>query len=300
MNETVITARAPAYIRHQGIKALWFLLPNLIGFAILNLYPVFRAAVLSFTNWDGFKKKDFIGFANYVNLFGDTTFLISLKNTLLYTLLTVPVAVLLGIGMALLMNSKFRTIKIFRTIYFLPQVTSMIAVGLVWSLILANNGPLNQLLMLLGNQNPPKWISSTQWALVSVGMVSVWRAMGYNAIIILAGLQGVNAELYEAAKLDGANSWQRFLHITLPGISPTIFFVLVNQMISSCKVFDIIMAMTQGGPGRATNVLAYFVYQRSFTDYRFGYACAAAFILFGIIMIFTVVQFLGQKKWVNY
>ncbi len=300
MNETVITARAPAYIRRQGIKALWFLLPNLIGFAILNLYPVFRAAVLSFTNWDGFKKKDFIGFANYVNLFGDTTFLISLKNTLLYTLLTVPVAVLLGIGMALLMNSKFRTIKIFRTIYFLPQVTSMIAVGLVWSLILANNGPLNQLLMLLGNQNPPKWISSTQWALVSVGMVSVWRAMGYNAIIILAGLQGVNAELYEAAKLDGANSWQRFLHITLPGISPTIFFVLVNQMISSCKVFDIIMAMTQGGPGRATNVLAYFVYQRSFTDYRFGYACAAAFILFGIIMIFTVVQFLGQKKWVNY
>lgn len=300
MNETVITARAPAYIRRQGIKALWFLLPNLIGFAILNLYPVFRAAVLSFTNWDGFKKKDFIGFANYINLFGDTTFLISLKNTLLYTLLTVPVAVLLGIGMALLMNSKFRTIKIFRTIYFLPQVTSMIAVGLVWSLILANNGPLNQLLMLLGNQNPPKWISSTQWALVSVGMVSVWRAMGYNAIIILAGLQGVNAELYEAAKLDGANSWQRFLHITLPGISPTIFFVLVNQMISSCKVFDIIMAMTQGGPGRATNVLAYFVYQRSFTDYRFGYACAAAFILFGIIMIFTVVQFLGQKKWVNY
>lgn len=300
MNETVITARAPAYIRHQGIKALWFLLPNLIGFAILNLYPVFRAAVLSFTNWDGFKKKDFIGFANYINLFSDTTFLISLKNTLLYTLLTVPVAVLLGIGMALLMNSKFRTIKIFRTIYFLPQVTSMIAVGLVWSLILANNGPLNQLLMLLGNQNPPKWISSTQWALVSVGMVSVWRAMGYNAIIILAGLQGVNAELYEAAKLDGANSWQRFLHITLPGISPTIFFVLVNQMISSCKVFDIIMAMTQGGPGRATNVLAYFVYQRSFTDYRFGYACAAAFILFGIIMIFTVVQFLGQKKWVNY
>lgn len=300
MSEKKVKVKAPAYIRHQRITAIWFLLPNIVGFVILNVYPLFRAGALSFTNWDGFNKNDFVGFSNYVKLFQDSTFLISLGNTLLYTVATVPLAVFFGILMALLMNVKFRSIKIFRTIYFLPQVTSMIAIGLVWSLILANNGPVNQFLMWLGVHNPPKWISSTQWALVSVEIVSVWRSMGYNAIILLAGLQGVNTELYEAAKLDGANSWQRFIHITLPGISPTIFFVLVTQMISSCKVFDIIMAMTQGGPGRATNVLAYFVYQKSFTEYKFGYACSAAFILFGIIMLFTLIQFIGQKKWVNY
>ena len=176
----------------------------------------------------------------------------------------------------------------------------MIAIGLVWSLLLANNGPVNQFLMFLGSKNPPKWISSSQWALFSVEIVTVWRSMGYNAIILLAGLQGVNTELYEAAKLDGASSFQCFLHITLPMLSPTIFFCMVTQMISSFKVFDVTMAMTQGGPGRATNVLAYFIYNKSFVDYRFGYASAAAFILFFIIMIMTAVQFIGQKKWVNY
>ena len=293
-------AKMPAYLRRQQRTAILFLLPNLVGFLIFILYPVFRALIISCTNWDGFQTMDWVGLKNYINLFSDQTFLISLKNTLLYTVVTVPLSIIAGILMALLMNIKLPGIKIFRTIYFLPQVTSMIAIGLVWSLILANNCPVNQILMAIGVSNPPKWVSSSTWALISVEIVTIWRSMGYNAIILLAGLQGVNAELYEAAKLDGASSVQSFAHITLPMLSPTIFFCLVTQMISSFKVFDIIMAMTQGGPGRATNVLAYFIYNKSFVDYRFGYASAAAFILFFIIMIMTAVQFIGQKKWVNY
>lgn len=298
-----MTKNTPAksiYMRKQQKTALYFLLPNLIGFAIFILYPVFRALIISGTDWDGFQSRNWVGLKNYIKLFSDQTFLISLKNTLLYTLVTVPFSIIAGVLMALLMNVKIPGIKVFRTIYFLPQVTSMIAIGLVWSLVLANYGPLNQFLMALGMENPPKWISSSAWALISVEIVSIWRSMGYNAVILLAGLQGVSIDLYEAAKLDGANRLQCFFKITVPMLSPTIFFCLVTQMITSFKVFDVIMSMTQGGPGRATNVLAYFIYNKSFVDYRFGYASAAAFILFFIIMIVTLVQFIGQKKWVNY
>lgn len=298
-----MTKNMPAksiYMRRQRKAAMCFLLPNLVGFAIFILYPVFRALIISCTNWDGFQTSEWVGLKNYISLFSDQSFLISLKNTLLYTLVTVPLSIIAGILMALLMNVKIPGIKVFRTIYFLPQVTSMIAIGLVWSLILANYGPLNQILMNFGLQDPPKWISSSAWALISVEIVSIWRSMGYNAIILLAGLQGVSKDLYEAAELDGANRLQCFFKITVPMLSPTIFFCMVTQMITSFKVFDIIMSMTQGGPGRATNVLAYFIYNKSFVDYRFGYASAAAFILFFIIMIVTLIQFIGQKKWVNY
>ena len=292
-------SKIPAYLRRQQKTAVLFLLPNLAGFLIFILYPVFRAFVISLSNWDGFATFDFIGIKNYISLFADESFIISLKNTMWYTIVTVPLSIIFGILMALLMNIKIPGIKIFRTVYFLPQVTSMIAIGLVWSMVLANYGPVNQALMAFGMQEPPKWISSSAWALISVEIVTIWRSMGYNAIILLAGLQGINIELYEAAKLDGADSWQRFCYITLPMLSPTIFFCLVTQMISSFKVFDVIMAMTQGGPGRATNVLAYYIYNKSFVDYRFGYASSAAFVLFFIILIMTLIQFIGQKKWVN-
>lgn len=292
--------KSSAYARTQAKTAVAFLLPNLTGFLIFIVYPVFRALIISLTNWNGFKQMDFVGISNYIRLFSDSTFIISLENTLLYTVVTVPLSIVFGILMALLMNVKLPGIKVFRTIYFLPQITSMVAIGLVWSLILAKQGPVNQILTMLGNTNPPKWISSSKYALTSVEIVSIWRSMGYNAIILLAGLQGISADLYEAAKLDGANGWKSFLHVTLPMLSPTIFFCLVTQMISSFKVFDIIIAMTQGGPGRSTNVLAYFVYNKSFIDSRFGYASAAAFIMFAIIMVFTAIQFIGQKKWVNY
>ena len=288
------------YKRAQRNTAILFLLPNFLGFLVFIVYPVLKSLYISFFNWDGLGTKEFIGFQNYIRLFQDSTFQISFLNNLHYTIVTVPLSIFLGIMIALLMNTKMAGIKAFRVIYFLPQVTSMIAIGIVWTTVLANYGPVNQILMSIGVDNPPQWLSSSTWALISVEMVSIWRSMGYNAIILLAGLQGINAELYEAAKIDGAGVFKRFTKITFPMLSPTIFLCTVLQFISSFQVFDTIMGMTQGGPGRATNVLTYYIYQRAFVDFRFGYASAVAYVLFIIILILTLVQFIGQKKWVNY
>mgnify|MGYP005754765907 FL=1 len=288
------------YKRAQRNTAILFLIPNFLGFLVFIVYPVLKSLYISFFNWDGLGTKEFIGIQNYVRLFQDSTFQISFLNNLHYTIVTVPLSIFLGIMIALLMNTKMAGIKAFRVIYFLPQVTSMIAIGIVWTTVLANYGPVNQILMSIGVENPPQWLSSSTWALISVEMVSIWRSMGYNAIILLAGLQGINAELYEAAKIDGAGVFKRFTKITFPMLSPTIFLCTVLQFISSFQVFDTIMGMTQGGPGRATNVLTYYIYQRAFVDFRFGYASAVAYVLFIIILILTLVQFIGQKKWVNY
>ena len=293
-------SRKSKSLGNQHKAAILFLLPNLLGFLIFIVYPVLRAFQISLHDWDGLTPPVFVGFSNYIQVFADSAFRVSLLNNVHYTLVTVPLGIGLGIAIAMLMNVKIPGIKIFRTIYFLPQITSMIAIGIVWTTVLANHGPVNQFLEFAGMKNPPQWLSSISWALISVEIVSVWRSMGYNAIILLAGLQGINAELYEAGKIDGANGWQRFIKITLPMLSPTIFFCTIMAVIGSFQVFDTIMGMTQGGPGRATNVLTYYIYQRAFVNQRFGYASAIAYVLFGIILIITLIQFRGQKKWVNY
>lgn len=289
-----------SYRKAQRNIALVFLLPNFLGFLLFIVYPVLKSLYISFFDWDSLATKEFVGLGNYIKLFSDSTFKVSFWNNIHYTVVTVPLSIIFGILIAMLMNTKIRGIQFFRVVYFLPQITSMVAIGIVWTTVLANYGPINQFLMTLGMENPPQWLSSSTWALISVEIVSIWRSMGYNAVILLAGLQGVNAELYEAAKIDGAGAFRRFFSITLPMLSPTIFLCLVMQLIGSFKVFDTIMAMTQGGPGRATNVLTYYIYQRAFVDWRFGYASAIAYVLFAIIMVLTLIQFVGQKKWVNY
>ncbi len=289
-----------SYKKAQRNIALIFLLPNFLGFVVFIVYPVLKSLYISFFNWDGLGTKEFIGLNNYISLLSDSTFKVSFWNNIHYTVVTVPLSIILGILIAMLMNVKLKGIQVFRVIYFLPQITSMVAIGIVWTTVLANYGPINQFLMTLGMENPPQWLSSTTWALISVEMVSIWRSMGYNAVILLAGLQGINVELYEAAKIDGAGAFRRFFSITIPMLSPTIFLCLVMQLIGSFKVFDTIMAMTQGGPGRATNVLTYYIYQRAFVDWKFGYASAVAYVLFAIIMVLTLIQFVGQRKWVNY
>lgn len=289
-----------SYKKAQRNIALIFLLPNFLGFVVFIVYPVLKSLYISFFNWDGLGTKEFIGLNNYISLLSDSTFKVSFWNNIHYTVVTVPLSIILGILIAMLMNVKLKGIQVFRVIYFLPQITSMVAIGIVWTTVLTNYGPINQFLMTLGMENPPQWLSSTTWALISVEMVSIWRSMGYNAVILLAGLQGINVELYEAAKIDGAGAFRRFFSITIPMLSPTIFLCLVMQLIGSFKVFDTIMAMTQGGPGRATNVLTYYIYQRAFVDWKFGYASAVAYVLFAIIMVLTLIQFVGQRKWVNY
>lgn len=283
------------------LTAYAFLLPNMIGFVAFIVIPVAFSFAMSFTNWDGHLQRDFVGFANYARMFANETFQISLVNTLVYTFFSVPVAVAIAIVFAVLLNRGGKAITAFRLFIFLPYVSSTIAIAAVWNLILHPSlGPVNQFLVQLGIGDPPRWFSSSQWALVSVIAVSIWKNVGYFMVIILAALQGIPSTLYESADIDGANPIQQFFRITIPLLTPAVFFAMVIGIIQSFKVFDLIFALTEGGPGRATNVLAYTVYQEAFQRFRMGYASALAVFLFLVIMIFTLVQFRGQKKWVQY
>lgn len=288
-------------LRQTRITAYTFLLPNLIGFVVFIVLPVIFSFTMSFTNWDGYLQREFIGFGNYVRMFENETFRISLTNTLVFTFFSVPVAVAMAIVLAVLLNYGSKMITAYRLFIFLPYVSSTIAIAAVWNLILHPSlGPVNQILIKLGIENVPRWFSSSQWALFSVIIVSIWKNVGYFMVIILAALQGIPSSLYECAEIDGAGRLQRFFNITIPLLTPAIFFATVIGIIQSFKVFDLIFALTEGGPGRATNVLAYTVYQEAFMRYRMGYASALAVFLFTVIMVFTFIQFRGQKKWVQY
>lgn len=282
------------------VIAYLFLAPSLAGLVVFILYPVLFTFFLSFTRWDGLTPLSWTGWENYRDLLEDETFRISLINNLYYTFVTVPVTIAFSIGLALMMNFKVRGIKTFRVLYFFPNVTASLAIGIIWAAMFTRDGPINTILRFLGVADPPAWLSSTTWALPAIMLVSIWKGVGYNAVILLAGLQGVSRSLYEAAQLDGAGKFKQFLHVTLPGLSPIIFFCVVMGVIGSFQVFDTIMAMTQGGPGRATNVLVYHIYMTAFHQYRFGYASAMSFILFLIVLTFTLLQMKMQKRWVTY
>ncbi len=287
--------------RHALKNGLIFITPNCIGFLVFIFIPVVVSFGLSFTDWDGFSPARFIGIQNYIKMFSSTSFLISLKNTIIYTVVFVPATLALSLLVAVALNRGVRGVKFFRTAFFLPHLSASVAVAVVWQLLYhPTMGPINQFLMTLGVDSPPKWLSSKDWAMLAVIIMSVWKSIGYYMIIFLAGLQGIPDYLYEASTIDGASKIQQFFKITIPSLSPTIFFCTIIGIIGSFKVFDQVYMLTEGGPGRATNVLAYTVYMEAFTRHRFGYASAIAYILFIMILVVTIIQFRGQKKWVNY
>ena len=282
-------------------KGYLFILPNFIFFFTFIVLPVLMGLVISFTDYNGFKQFNFVGLKNYIEMFRDEYFLVSLWHNLLYTLVTVPGTIVFALLLAILVNKGIRGSGIFKTMFFLPNISSMVAVGIVWAIIFnPTQGPLNSFLRSIGIDNPPMWLSSTNTALWSVMLVAIWKQAGYYMIIILAGLQSIPNQLYEAASIDGANGVRKFFKITLPMLSPTMFMVIILSIINSFQVFDLINIMTDGGPGRSTNVLVYRIYQEGFQKLQFGYASAMAYFLFLIIMVITLFQFRGQKKWVNY
>lgn len=285
----------------KTINGYLFLLPNLIGFVALTLIPVLISLGISFTNWDGFNKPEFVGLQNYMALFKDETFKISLLNNIYYTVGTIPFSMGIGLILALLMNSKIKFIGFFRVVYFLPYITAPIAVSVVWLAIYHPTlGPLNNFLMFMGIENPPIWTASVVWAMPAIIIMSIWKSCGYYMVLFLAGLQNISKSYYEAADIDGASRWKKFTVITVPLLSPTTFFAAVMGIISSFMVFDQIYILTSGGPGRATNVLVYHIYKESFQNYNFGYASAIAYFLFIVVLAVTLIQFRGQKKWVHY
>jgi multiple sugar transport system permease protein len=278
-----------------------FLLPNFVGFCIFTFIPILFSLILSFVKWDSANPMVFVGISNFKRLFTDETFKISLFNTIYYAVFTVPLTMVTSLGLAVALNQKLKGTNFFRTLFFFPHVASLVAVAVVWNMLFQPSmGPVNQVLSRLGIENLPGWTSSIEWAMPAVIIVSVWKSMGYYMILYLSGLQGIPRELYEAAEVDGASKFQKFKSITLPMLTPTTFFISIMLTISCFKVFDLISVMTNGGPGRATNVLVYHIYNTAFINYEFGYASAIAMILFAIVLIITIIQFRSEKKWVNY
>lgn len=304
MNITLASEQIKKQIKRQkrrdGLITLSFLAPNLIGFLVFTIIPVIATVVISMTEWNLIADPQWIGFKNYASMFGTKRFLKSLNNTFLYTVFTVPIGLFLALCLAVLMNRKIHGISVYRTIYYLPVVSSTVAVALLWKYIYADNvGILAGLFKYMGLESP-KWISSTKWALPSVMIMSVWKGLGYNIVLLLAGLQGISQTYYEAAKIDGANGWRQFTHITIPLITPTLFFLVIMSIISSFQVFEQTQILTEGGPGFASTTIVYYIYTSAFVNLKFGFACALAMFLFLIILIITIIQWIGQKKWVTY
>jgi multiple sugar transport system permease protein len=286
---------------HEGLAAGLFLLPNLIGFLIFTAIPVGAAFILAFYDYDLLLGASWAGLENFREMFTtDEVFRAALFNTVYFTAVSVPLSVVLGLVTAMLVNKALRGIVIFRSIFLLPYVTVTVALSLVWKWIyLPDIGLINSVLGVFGIDGPP-WLTSGTWAMPALILMSVWKGFGYNMVIFLAGLQGIPDHLYDAAKVDGATAWRRFLNVTLPLLSPTTFFVVVISVISSFQVFDQALIMTNGGPGTATTTLVLYIYQVGFQSFEMGYAAAVALVLFAAIFVFTVIQFLLQRRWVTY
>jgi multiple sugar transport system permease protein len=286
---------------HEGLAAGLFLLPNLIGFLIFTAIPVGAAFVLAFYDYDLLLGASWAGLENFREMFTtDEVFRAALFNTVYFTAVSVPLSVVLGLATAMLVNQALRGIVIFRSIFLLPYVTVTVALSLVWKWIyLPDIGLINSVLGVFGIDGPP-WLTSGTWAMPALILMSVWKGFGYNMVIFLAGLQSIPEHLYDAAKVDGATAWRRFLNVTLPLLSPTTFFVVVISVISSFQVFDQALIMTNGGPGTATTTLVLYIYQKGFQSFDMGYAAAVALVLFAAIFVFTVIQFMFQRRWVTY
>ncbi len=304
-NNIRIKSRISKSARSEEIAGYLFLLPNLLGVAGLIMVPVIGSLLLGFANWnlaEGLKGVTFAGFDNFQKLFTDVRFLTALKNNLIYTFTTVPITVVLAVILAAILNKAVYAKPVIRAMLFMPYVSSMVAVSVVWNVLLyPYDGPVNSILKSVFHiQNPPGWFTDKDWAMVGLVILAVWYTVGYYMIILIAGMQNISSSYYEAAEIDGANAWHKFRNITVPIVSPTIFFVLIIATINSFKVFDQIKIITDGGPGYSTTVLVYEIYRNAFGNYDFGYASAISWVLFLLVLILTIVQFASQKKWVHY
>ena len=285
-----------------------FLIPSLIGFAIFYFAPMVISVFISLTDWngldrlfaEGFVRQHFIGLTNYKDILASPEFWKVLKNTFTYIILYIPLMLIVSISVAGLLSQKRRGVGAFRVIYYIPVLTSWVAASLIWKSILAPQyGAMNNILALFGVEGPG-WLLDEKWAMPAIVLVSVWKDMGFFGLILLSGMVGINRSYYEAAEIDGAGAWTRFLKITLPLLTPSIFYVLIVSLINSFQLFPQIMIMTDGGPNGATQVMVERIYKYGFRYFKMGYASAFSWILFVIILIFTAIQMRGQKRWVNY
>lgn len=285
------------------LSGYMFIGPMFIGSTILVLYPIIASFFLSLTDWNfvtGLEGANFIGLDNFVALFSDAVFLKGLANNVIL-LLTVPIGLFLSLFLATIINKKVFMKDAFKVIYFMPYISSTVAIALVFQVLFhPTSGPVNQMLMTFGIENPPLWIAGVNWALPSVMIIIIWTQIGFQLILYIAALQNIPKELYEAAEIDGASSWYQFRKITVPLVTPTTFLLLIQGIVSTFKVFDLVRVLTDGGPANSTNIPVLYLYQQAFEELKTGYASAIAVILFVLLISFTLIQWIGQKKWVNY
>lgn len=288
-------------VQSESVTAYVLLIPTLVGIIVFSLGAVAAALVISFTRWDLITPPQWVGLANYQAMITqDTLAHTALWNTVYYTVGTVPVGVTLSLLLAIAMNQKIRGIVLYRTAYFLPVISSTVAVALLWDWIYAPDYGLLNFMLRTMHLPTSQWLGDPSTAMPAVIIMSIWRGLGFNMVIFLAGLQGIPQELYDAAKIDGADSWRSFRHITVPLLSPVLFFVTVLSIIGSFQVFDQTYVMTQGGPLNATTTVVYYIFQEGFQWFHMGYAAALGYMLFAVILIFTMAQFNLQRLWVHY
>ena len=281
-------------LNNQKFAGWIFILPALIGTLIFIVIPVICSFGLSFCKWDLINPVQFAGLDNYKEIFSEPLFFKILLNTIVFAVSTSVFGVIIPLILACILNSKIRGSEFFKTAYFLPFITPMIVIGIIWEWIFDPNiGFLANVLNLHIN-----WLYDTNFAMPALIIVSVWKLIGYNMIIFLASLSGISNSMFEAAKIDGANAYQTFKNVTVPLLSPAIFFVVIITAISSFQVFDLIYLMTQGGPLDSTNVLVYAIYKNAFEYFNVGKASAIAYVLFLIILVLTLIQWSFRKKMV--
>lgn len=287
----------------NALSGYLFISPMLFGIIVFTLFPIIASVVLSFTDWKfitGYDAIRFVGLQNYERLIDDSVFKQSLINNF-WLLLVIPVTLVLALVLSYLINNHVKGKNAFKVVYFMPNISSIVAVAVVFQIIFhPTYGPLNSMLKAIGISDPPMWLADPSYALLSVMMIMVWVELGYNMIIYIAALQSIPKDIYEAAEIDGASSWIKFRKITVPMLSATTIFLLVTEVIGSFKAFSLIKVLTNGGPSSSTSTIVFDLYDTAFVSLKTGYASAMSIVLFLCVLFITAVQWYGQRKWVNY
>lgn len=277
--------------RKEALIGWLFLAPEIVGMLLLNVFALGFSLYLSLSDWDmlsGVQGIEFTGFDNYIKMFQDPTIIQAIKNNLIYMVLTVPIPIAIALVLSVLIHNSVFFKSYFKVAFFIPYISSIIAVAAVWSALFHPSlGPINQFLMELGISNPPKWLVDPKTSLLAISIISSWAGLGYTIIIYMAGLTNISNEIYEAADIDGAGAIKKFFAITVPMLRPTTFFLLITMLIGSFKVFDIIAFLAEGGPNNSSTVLVFRIYEEGFQYYNMGYASAISWLLFAIIGLIT-------------
>jgi multiple sugar transport system permease protein len=287
--------------RGDGKAATGFLAPSMLGLLAFTAFPIVASLIIGFYNWPVIGGHTFTGLKNYKTLLASKEFHTSIVNTLVFVLLYVPLNIVISLALAVwICSKKIKARGLYRTIFFIPAVTPVVANAAIFGLILAPNGLVDSLMQTWFGVQAPNFLGSKTWAMPAVVMLSIWQGFGYNLLVFSAALDAVPASLTEAAAIDGAGTFARFFRIVLPLMTPAIFFAVVLTLISSFQVFTQAYVLTGGGPGNATTTMVVYLYEQGFQFYKLGLASAIAWVLFVIILVITIFQFIGQKRWVQY